>query len=646
MKKNKSFELSMVKLDNLIGAPHPTLYSNNKIHRQKLSLPQFGNSFTIARKSDIPRVKSSSNFSRNTSFVNLGKPSTPLADIRGIPLQEFKNIYVSKCKDLGILPVAQLEKRYFTFLDKVLKDRTMNFTDNRLGPYSAESIGKALNKNPDFCKLKLSKNLLGDEGVRLLLLQLKKNKNIIHIDVSSNDIKAEGANYFLSGIKSHESIISIDISSHEGLYKNRLGVIGVAPIREMLQENPILMQLNLADTMLGPEGLKFVIEGLRVNKALEVLNLSRNLTGGKIINELLLAVAQSHLIELNISGNQLGIEGSEAVGEFLLTQAEKGSPLMKLDISSNQITCKGSNKIFVGLKTNPYLTNLSLECNPLTEQSGTWIMYCLEENMTLTSLNLSNCSLYESGIERISESLIKNKWLKTLYLSNNHIKDQGLIKLSEKLQENTGITTIDLSNNQLGHKGMEGFMDALKMNCSLTTISLKENPIKDPVGEKLVDLTRLKSNLQVLRLDGTLISVRFLTQISINLERNRAIARIEYTTKLKTMVSEMSKKDFTTEHIFKEIIVKQQTKVEIADRIHYHRKTVKEIEDETYMKFSELEEKSAGLVKIREERSEVLAGLEYDIAMELSKYKNIVSKLASQIEEIDASIDDSDNHSD
>ena len=638
MKKNQSFEQSMVKLDELIGAPPPTLYSNNKLHRTKLSLPQLGSSFTIARKKDIQRVKSNSSFSHSTSFNN-PRNLSPLSVIHGIPIQEFKNVYVSKCKDLGIRPVTKLQKRYFALLDKILKDRTMNFTDNRLGPYSAESIGKALNKNPDFCKLKLSKNSLGDEGVKLLLQELNKNTNIIHIDVSSNDIKPEGANYFLSGIKLHESIVSIDIGSHEGLSKNRLGAIGVAPVREILRENPILMQLNLADTSLGPEGLKFVIEGLRVNKSLEVLNISKNSTGGKIMNELLQAVAKSRLIELNLSGNQIGMEGSVALGEFLLTQAERNTTLTNLDISCNKITFKGSNHIFRGLKTNAFITDLNIECNSLTEKSAPVIMHCLAVNKTLACLNLSDCSLYENGIERISESLTNNKWLKAIYLSNNHINDQGLIYLSKTLLENTGIVTIDISNNKIGNNGMQSLIDILRKNNTITTINLRENPIKDPIGQSLIDLTRLKSKLQVIKLDGTLISNCFLNQISLNLGKNRKLARVNHTNKLKEMIKDMSKKDFTTVHIFKEILVRQQTKVEIAERVHYHRNTVKVIQNENHVKISELQEKSAGLAKIREERSQVLAGLEYEISMEFRKYQNIVSKLNSEVAEITASVE-------
>lgn len=638
MKRNKSFEISLGKLEKVIGAPPPALYSRQNLRHPKISLPQFGNSFAIFRKSDLQKGQSSKNLTPSSSFGRLQQGTEPIPKCFGLSSQDYKEIYVSKCKDLGILPVAQLEKRYFAFLDKVLKDRSVNFKENRLGPHSAETIGKILSKNSSFSKLNLPKNLLGDEGAMNLAKNLKKNKSLIHVDLSSNAIKADGGNFFLKSFKDHESLISIDISSHEGLNKNRLGPFGIAPIRELLQENTILTMLNLCDTLLGPEGFGFVIEGIRVNKSLQVLNLSRNHSGGKIIKELLEAVATSCLVELYIAGNQISIEGSEAIGDFFADQSFKNNTLKLVDAGNNEITHKASARIFGGLKVNAAITTLNLEKNPLSELAGNGIMYCLEENLCLKFLNLSECGLKESGVHKICEGLLRNMNLKTLILHKNFIKDSGAISLSDCLEVNNILTTLDISNNKIGNVGMKKLVNSLGRNNSIAFVNLKDNPINDEIGQKIADLTRNNTNIQGVKLEGTLVSVQFLHQISANLKKTQVLSRIESAKKIKNRLEELSSLDLTTDKIYKKIVEKKQTQIDMVERLKVHKITAVKIQVNFLVKLEKLKKEYEELLKKSEKLNEIQASAESTLTMEKKKYLAQVSKHQSRLCEIDREI--------
>ena len=635
MKRNQSFQSSLNKLDQLIGVPPPTIYSKNALRGSKISMPQLNSSFSNAKKHGLKRVNTTLNLTANNLFSRL-KPLSPIiTDTYGLRIEELKQIYICKCKDLGIPSVPKLEKRFFEFIDKILKDRTMNFSDNRLGYYSAEVIGKILSNNTYFCNLNLSKNNFGDKGIVTIIKYLKKNKTIIHIDISSNDIKSEGANIFFTKLKHHESIVSIDICSHEGLNKNRFGPVGVAPVRELLSENNILIFLNLSDTFIGAEGLRYVIEGLQENKSLKYLNLSKNNLGGKIIKELLDSVKKSQLLSLNLSANRISNEGSEAIGDFLFAQVEKNTTLKILDISNNEITHKGSGRIFSGLKENSILEELNIENNSLSEISGNWIQYCFVNNTILDVLNLSQCLLTESGAQKIFEGLPKNTTLRTLILKENHIGDQGAIMFAECLDNDCYLSTIDLSNNQIGKIGVVSIFTALKKNTYLNAIYLRDNLIKDDCMQLVIDVIRNKPSLQTVKLENTQVGMRYMNQVNSYLEKNKIICKAQYADRLKTQIFELSLKDFHIDRIKQTIIEKKKEQEDIAMGLDFHRNNLEEIRAELNLQFAKIEEEYTQYLNNRENLSEMLADLEYNIALESKKHQNEVNKMVYKITEIE-----------
>jgi Ran GTPase-activating protein (RanGAP) involved in mRNA processing and transport len=632
---NKSFQNSLIKLDQLIGDPL-MINSKLKIHGHRFSIPQ-SESFTSIPRSYLKRNGTSEKIIPNSSFSRIRKVSEVSPNIP-IPPEKIKKIYLAKCKDLNISPASQLEKRFFEFLDKNLRNRSINFIENRLGHLSADQIGNIILTDKHFCRLELSKNFLGDLGIKVLAKKICHNRSLIHVDISSNEIRAEGANFFFKLLKDHESIISIDISSHEGFNKNRIGSFGVAPVREVLKHNQILKFLNLADTGIEIEGLRFIIEGLACNKSLEVLNLANNNLGNKIIKEFLKSLSSTGIVELNLSGNKISNEGAEAIGEFLETQNSKFSPLNSLNVSSNNINSKGSNKLFSGLKLNLKLTALNVESNPLTESAADSISYCLEENSTLTQLNLSGCSLKESGIEVISQSLLKNKTLKTFILKNNQIKDKGAIHISQMLKTNFGIQTLDLSSNYIKSNGAVNIFQSLKFNNSLDALYLKNNPIKEDVAQLILDIIRYKPNLQVIKLEETQIGVRFLIQISSQLEKNKTAFKGEHAKRLKTRISLLAKRDFNTNEIFNQIFEKKKEEIEIIKRLEVNKKTVDDLRVALNIKIKEIEQEHQDLISSSLKLSQTLQSLEHTIAIEDSKYQNEVNKLNHDIAGLDANI--------
>jgi len=74
----------------------------------------------------------------------------------------------------------------------------------------------------------------------------------------------------------HPSITSIDLSNKIHNFKNIIGNNGCIELKRLLKENYIFSIINLAENEIGGQGLGYICEGLRFNKGLISLDLSRN----------------------------------------------------------------------------------------------------------------------------------------------------------------------------------------------------------------------------------------------------------------------------------------------------------------------------------------------------------------------------------
>ena len=106
-----------------------------------------------------------------------------------------------------------------------------------------------------------------------------KSVSIVHLDISSNEITAQGSEMILDLLGNHMTLASIDISSHEGLHRNRLGIVGSQAVNRLLKTSQVISILNLAGTGIGPDGIEYIISGLKNNLILASINLSSNNLG-------------------------------------------------------------------------------------------------------------------------------------------------------------------------------------------------------------------------------------------------------------------------------------------------------------------------------------------------------------------------------
>uniref|UniRef100_A0A9J8BP93 NACHT domain-containing protein n=1 Tax=Cyprinus carpio carpio TaxID=630221 RepID=A0A9J8BP93_CYPCA len=273
-----------------------------------------------------------------------------------------------------------------------------------------------------------------------------------------------------------------------------------------------LKELNMNNNNLQDSGVELLCTGLKnINCKLEILRLSDcsiSEEGYKALSSALRS-NPSHLIELDLTGNDPGPSGVKQLSDLLqdglcsvktirflkspaaeeaceyLTGVLGKSPLLlkELDLSGDKLGDLDWEKLSALLMdSHSKLEKIILNNCELTEKSCSVLATVLSSKTILKEMNLNNSRLLDSGVKEICEGL-KNPVceLKILKLSDCSISEEGYKALSSALRSNPShLIELDLTGNDPGPSGVKQLSDLLQDGlCSLKTISLKNNCITE-----------------------------------------------------------------------------------------------------------------------------------------------------------------------
>ncbi|XP_042612119.1 ribonuclease inhibitor-like [Cyprinus carpio] len=335
-----------------------------------------------------------------------------------------------------------------------------------------------------------------DEGCSALTSALKSNpSHLRELDLSENQLGDSGFKNLSDLLMNPQCKLKIlalsDCSITEEDYK---------ALASALRSNPShLIELDLTGNDPGQSGVKELSDLLQdPNYSLKTLRFlgpaadeaCQYVSGIMGINPLLLR-------ELILSGNKLDI--IKFVNDFAALLEDKHCQFNKLQLNNNSITAEGCAALTSAFNSNPSnLTELDLSGNKLGNLGFEKICHLLENKQCrLEKLNLSDCSITEEGYKALASALRSNpSHLIELDLTGNDPGQSGVQELSDLLHDpNYSLKTLRLCKCRITEKQ---FYDILKDPCfKLERLRLRNCDIKADDCSALT--SALKSNPSHLR---------------------------------------------------------------------------------------------------------------------------------------------------
>jgi len=211
-----------------------------------------------------------------------------------------------------------------------------------------------------------------------------------------------------------------------------------------------LTSLNLSRTKLRDDDAEELAYGLvhdpstgdfSPHPSLKQLSLDSNGLSGRACREIARAIAAVNLETLQLSRNDLGDAGAEALASALeqdIWRAGSGARLTRLDVSENRISAAGITALFRGLAENRTLRTLdaggndalgpSLAANPEAQEE---LFARFAEVAALRELHLWRCGLCDIGCQVLVDS--QPPRLTMLNLAGNSLSPSMRCRLQQRL---------------------------------------------------------------------------------------------------------------------------------------------------------------------------------------------------------------------
>jgi len=204
--------------------------------------------------------------------------------------------------------------------------------------------------------------------------------------------------------------------------------------------------LHLSNKIRDLDELRMVLDSLKVNTDLKILDLSKNKLGeeGALVVRNKLGPNRS-VEELDLGYNEIGDVGMLAMSELLMT-----GNLKRINLYGNNFGYKGAAIISAVLKYHTSLSVLDIGENNIGDEGAIALSEGLKVNTGLSTLAIYDNNIGDLGIIAISSAMQTQKSLRMLIASGNKIGDEGAIQLSKVI---SSLESLDLADNQIGDKG-------------------------------------------------------------------------------------------------------------------------------------------------------------------------------------------------
>lgn len=358
--------------------------------------------------------------------------------------------------------------------------KTMKFSCTNLGIELAEAFADALRVNKSVTKLDLSENSMPQGAGVVICDALRVHRSVTYLDLGYNKLGQEDAFALAELLKLPEAQLQVLV-----LDNNPVQDQGAAALSKALNSNTTLKDLslmkialtslaclgnltdlNISKCSLGPDGARMLGENLKLNRTLRAL----------------------YLWKLNPTLAEI---------EEICEGIKVNSALSMLDLSDNDMESPHAQILCKALIANKGITELSLQNNAIGEEGAEDFAKMLRVNSTLLDLDLSYNILNDSGGCAIFNALMCNTTLHSLDMGRCQLESDAASALSELLKVSISLTHLNVSRNRFGAKGDADIAAVVKLNQSLS--SLRFDPGNVELVQSIVDVNQ---NIKILGLFG------------------------------------------------------------------------------------------------------------------------------------------------
>lgn len=171
-----------------------------------------------------------------------------------------------------------------------------------------QAVADLLRTSNTLTKLSLSRDRIGDAGVRILSEAIKANSSLRTLNLDDNELTDIGVGYLCEALRYHPSVTSLNVNS------NRIYPAGATLLADLLCHNTVLRTLDVGcvpglvdGNYIGDEGCRIFGDALKRNTSLTHLSLQRNNITINGLTELIVAVKNNiGLRVLDVSKNNIG----------------------------------------------------------------------------------------------------------------------------------------------------------------------------------------------------------------------------------------------------------------------------------------------------------------------------------------------------
>ncbi|XP_058616123.1 NACHT, LRR and PYD domains-containing protein 3-like isoform X2 [Onychostoma macrolepis] len=366
---------------------------------------------------------------------------------------------------------------------------------------------------------------LTDKSCSTLATVLGSNTSLKMLNMNNNNLQDSGVKLLCTGLKNIQCKLEILRLSNCKLTEESCSALTSV----LSSDSSSLKELDLSNNILHDSGVKLLSDGLKENCKLEKLRLSNCHITEESYKALASALRSnpSHLIELDLTGNDHGQSGVEHLSDLLqdtncqlktlrflgpdadeacqyVTRVVGKHPLFlrELNLSGHKLGDARVNQIAALLQDKHCKLHTLILCIcSITEEQCLILTSALKSNPShLRELDLSGNELEDTGVNHLCDILkdLHSK-LERLRLRFCYITDEGCSAVTSALKSNPShLRELDLSMNEIGDSGFEILSDLL-MNpqCKLEKLDLWRCGITEE--QFLILISALKSNPSHLR---------------------------------------------------------------------------------------------------------------------------------------------------